>query len=164
MHALASEHCQTWGLAKPNVQIVETPKLRLLEDCDGLEVDTNIMLTDKEIDVNKKVKKAFCQPGNVSFCPPIAWVGELLKVRKEFVVTRKPDNGGDKTYTDVEHLRKDFESGELHPGDLKPSLGKKINAFLEKVRGPLKDSDVAKKAQKELDNFAAAQKKAQKKK
>merc|ERR1712099_156234 len=116
MGALAADHCNTCGLPQPEVQLVEFPKLRLLADGDGVETDTNIMLTDKEIDVNRKVKKAFCEPGNISFCPPISWVGELLALQKEFLISRKPDNGGDKSYTDVEELRKDFGSGALHPG------------------------------------------------
>jgi len=158
-HALAAQHCKTCGLPEPDVQIVEQSQLRLLEAGDGFEVDTNIMLTDKEIELNKKVKKAFCEPGNINFCPPISWVGELLKLQDSFDITRKAENGGDLSYTDVERLRKDFESGALHPGDLKPALQKNLNAILEPVRAALKDSDIVKKAEKELENYAKSQQK-----
>merc|ERR1711920_241240 len=109
--------------------------------------------------INKKVKKAFCEPQNVKFCPPIAWVGELVRGGNEFKVTRKPDNGGDRTYTDVAEMQAEFASGALHPGDLKPALSKGLNAFLEPLREDLKSQDVLKKAVKDLEMLAKAQSK-----
>mmetsp|Transcript_53731 Transcript_53731/g.172219 ORF Transcript_53731/g.172219 Transcript_53731/m.172219 type:complete len:746 (-) Transcript_53731:71-2308(-) len=164
LHHLAIQHCKTCGLEPPKVELVESPQLRLLPEGEGVEVDVNILLTDKEVEVNKKVKKAFCEPGNTGFCPPISWVAELLHMQQEFTVTRKPDNGGDKTYTDIATLQEDFASGSLHPGDLKPAMGRMLNGILEKARGGLKDQDALKKAQKVLENYTKAQTKVQKKK
>merc|ERR1712196_689936 len=123
---------------------------------EGVEADVNICLTDKDTDVNRKVKKAFCQPQNVSFCPPIDWISALLPMHKDFTVTRKPDNGGDKCYTDPKAIWDDFESGALHPGDLKPAVGKMLNATLALARTGLQDDDVLKKAQKDLAAFIKA--------
>mmetsp|Transcript_79597 Transcript_79597/g.170676 ORF Transcript_79597/g.170676 Transcript_79597/m.170676 type:complete len:745 (-) Transcript_79597:188-2422(-) len=160
LHRFAAQACESVGLKVPDVQLVESPQLRLLQEGEGIEVDVNIMLTDKEIEVNKKVKKAFCEPGNVAFCPPIAWVAELLAFRNgEFVVTRKPDNGGDKTYTDPKALQEDYASGNLHPGDLKPAMGRMLNAVLEATRAGFKDVDVLKKAQKDLEAYVKGSKK-----
>ena len=39
-----------------------------------------------------------------------------------FVVERKPENGGNSTYTDSATLTADFKSGAIHPGDLKPCV------------------------------------------
>jgi len=132
--------------------------LRLMAPGEGAEADVNVALTDKEVEVNKKVKKSFCMPENVEFNPPIAWVGELLHFKKEFLITRKPDNGGDKTYTDIQELQKDFQSGALHPGDLKPAFGKALNALLEPLREGLKGKELT-KAQKDLEAFTKAQSK-----
>jgi tyrosyl-tRNA synthetase len=161
LHRLAAQHFESCGLAAPKVCVVEDPALRLLQPGEGVEVDVNVMLTDTEIEVNKKVKKAFCEPGNISFCPPLVWVDTLLSFNKEFCITRKPDNGGDKTYTSLQAATEDFVSGALHPGDLKPALSKTLNAFLEGIRKGLKEEDVPAKAVKELANFvkAAAKKK-----
>jgi tyrosyl-tRNA synthetase len=159
LHGLAREYLEGCGLPPPEVRNVPGPGLRLLPEGDGVEVDVNLYLTDKEIDVNKKMKKSFCEPGNVGFCPPISLVGELLAFRKEFVITRKPENGGDKSYTDLAALREDYASGSLHPGDLKPAVQKAINAFYEDIRTGLKDNDVLKKAVKDLENYAKAQQK-----
>jgi len=163
-HALAAEYCKQVGVDAPEVQSVETPSLRLVAAGEGAEADVNLYATDKEVEVNKKVKKAFCEPANVDFCPPIAIVAELIALQGDFAVARKPDNGGDKAYAEVAALREDFASGALHPGDLKPALGRAVNQLLEKVRAGLKDSAEAQKALKDLDNYAKAQSKAQKKK
>lgn len=155
LHSFAAGYCKTRLGTAPSVKTVEASSLRLLaEEEGGLEADVNFMLTDSEIDVNKKIKKAFCQPQNITHCPPILWVSALLEVGvKEFVVTRKPDNGGDKTYTKAKDMWADFESGALHPGDLKPAVGKSLNALLGGARAGLKDTDSLKKAQKELEAY-----------
>jgi len=159
LHGLALQMYKSHNLALPEVKLVEDPKLRLLPDGEGLEAEVNVMLTDKEIDLNKKVKKSFCMPQNISFCPPVTWVSELLKFQPEFVIKRKPDNGGDKTYTDVQTLQAEFESGALHPGDLKPAFGRALNALLEPLRNDLKEQDALKKAVKDLEAFVKAQSK-----
>lgn len=156
LHKLAAEHCNTCKLTAPKVELVPEGSLRLMPEGEGIEVDVNVFLTDKEIEVNKKVKKAFCQPQNVEFCPPIAWVEELIALRGPFVVPRRPDNGGDLTYSDVAVMRKDFESGALHPGDLKPAFGKALNALLAPLAEGLKSKELL-KVQKDLEAFVKAQ-------
>jgi len=108
---------------------------------EGADVDANIMLTDSEMDVNRKFKKAFCEPTNANFCPPISWAAVLLSFQKQLLVARKPSNGGDKMYMEVNSLREDFISGALHPGDLKPAVSKSLNEFLRPARERLKSSE-----------------------
>lgn len=140
------------GAASPDIQVLLEPlKLRLLAEGEGIDADVNLLVTDKDLDTNRKIKKAFCEPGNAQFCPPLSWASALIERNGQFVVNRKPDNGGDKAYTDAKSLSDDFASGALHPGDLKPSLQKAINGLLEPARAGLKDLDVLKKAQKALD-------------
>jgi len=123
-----------------------------------------VFLTDKDPDVNRKVKKSFCEPGNADFCPPLAWVEVLMTLQGSVLVPRKAENGGDLHYTDVEVLHSDFASGALHPGDLKPAVGKALNAALEGVREGLKGSSELKNAQKKLEAYVKAQKKGKKQK
>jgi len=163
LHRLAAQHFEACGLAAPEVVLAEDPALRLLQPGEGADTDVNVMLTDTEIEVNKKVKKAFCQVGNTDFCPPLAWIDELIPFTREFCITRKPDNGGDKAYTSAGEARKDFASEALHPGDLKPALGRTINSFLGAVREELKGQEVLRKAQKDLESFVKASAKAAKK-
>merc|ERR1712241_1127817 len=165
LHQLAAEHLVRCGLPKPILQTTEAVSLRLQAEGEGSKADTNVSLTDAVPDVSRKIKKAFCEPENVDFCPPLVWVGDfLLPLQGEFVVKRKPDNDGDKVYTSGNDIRADFATGALHPGDLKPALGKALNAALDGVRAGVKSSKELKRAQKKLDDFIRAQQKKQKKK
>jgi len=158
-HRLSMEYLSRCELTVPELQVVEEPMLRLRSEGDGVEAEADLLVTDMQPDVNKKVKKAFCEPQNTAFCPPLAWVNTvLLPLSGEFVVARKPDNGGDKTYTTAEALDEDYASGELHPGDLKPAVGKALNALLEQVRPGLKTSTL-KTAQKKLVAYVKARQK-----
>lgn len=68
------------------------------------------------------------------------------------LVTRGAQHGGDKAYTTLEELKKDFAAGELHPGDLKPPLTKQVDAFVTCFRTVLA-SDGLKKSVVDVKNF-----------
>lgn len=94
-----------------------------------------IFMEDSEPDVNTKIKKAFCPPLVVEGNPCIEYIKCIvLPWFGKFDVTRKPDNGGDKSYTSSEELVADYSSGALHPGDLKPALSRHLNQILQPVR------------------------------
>ena len=63
----------------------------------------------------------------------------------------------------LEELRSDFQSGALHPGDLKPFVTKAVDGFLQAVRDRCKAEEPAKKAEADvrayLKKLAAASKK-----
>ena len=42
------------------------------------EADAELLLLDGTPDVQRKLKKAFCEPANVRFCPPIAVAAEVV--------------------------------------------------------------------------------------
>ncbi|XP_028102955.1 tyrosine--tRNA ligase 1, cytoplasmic-like [Camellia sinensis] len=68
----------------------------------------------------------------------------------EFKVERGPDNGGEKTFNNIEELVADYESGQLHPGDLKPALSKALNKILQPVRDHFKNDPAAKELLKKV--------------
>jgi len=102
------------------------------------EAESKIDLLDSAADIKKKLKKAFCEPGNIadngvlSFCKyvifPVALKGE------EFLIERPADHGGNATYSNYEDLEKDFAAEKVHPGDLKASVEKYLNRLLDPVR------------------------------
>lgn len=105
------------------------------------------------------MKKAFCEPGNVEFCPPIALVS-VFALRTEdqgssFVVKRSDENGGDVEFKTIEELEKAFAAGEgtLHPGDLKASTTTVVMGVLEKIAAGLKSDKKAQNAAKALKAF-----------
>ncbi|GKY90289.1 hypothetical protein MPSEU_000003000 [Mayamaea pseudoterrestris] len=127
-----------------------------------LENDEYYILDDPKVHGKSKLKKAFCEPGNISFCPPIqlSSVFAINGAAKQLVVSRSPDNGGDVVYQNVQALESDFCSGALHPGDLKASVATVMVAVLEQLSTELKQADAAKAAK----DLKAYQKKAAKSK
>ena len=99
-----------------------------------------------------KLKKAFCEPQNIAFCPPID-LATVFAMRPAMVVERSADNGGNAEYTSREQLEADFASGALHPGDLKASVSNAMVQVLTNVAAAFKSDPVATKAAKELKAF-----------
>ncbi|KAJ9706487.1 hypothetical protein PVL29_001804 [Vitis rotundifolia] len=96
---------------------------------------SSIFMEDEEAEVNVKIKKAYCPPKVVEGNPCLEYVNYIIfPWFNEFKVERKAENGGDKIFKSYEELIADYESGELHPGDLKPSLSKALNKILQPVR------------------------------
>lgn len=68
-------------------------------------------------------------------------------------VKRPADNGGDCEYRNVIDLEKDFQSGSLHPGDLKAATSAAMVSILEKLTSGIKTNPDAMKASKDLKAF-----------
>jgi len=102
------------------------------------EEDSKIDLLDSAASVKKKLKKAFCEPGNItdngvlSFCKyvifPVALKGE------QFVIDRPAEHGGNATYSSYQALEDEFAADKVHPGDLKSAVEKYLNRLLDPVR------------------------------
>jgi len=102
------------------------------------EEDSKIDLLDSAAAVKKKLKKAFCEPGNIadngvlSFCKfvifPVALKGE------KFLISRPEAHGGDVEFDNFEALEASFGKEDIHPGDLKASVEKYLNRLMDPVR------------------------------
>ncbi|XP_013774160.1 tyrosine--tRNA ligase, cytoplasmic-like isoform X1 [Limulus polyphemus] len=113
------------------------------------EEDSKIDLLDTQATVKKKLKKAFCEPGNKEENGVLAFVHHVIfSVFKDedFVVERNPNNGGNVSYKDYESLEKDFTELKLHPGDLKIAVEKYLNRLLEPIRKTFEDPKLKKLA------------------
>ena len=108
---------------------------------------------------SQKMKKAFCEPGNIEYCPPI--VLAIAFGPPEIEIKRSPENGGDVIYTKQAEMEADFKSGALHPGDLKATATAIMVGVLDKLAAAIKGDKDATKASKALKAF---QKKMSKKK
>ena len=102
------------------------------------DLDSKIDLLDTPAALKKKLKKAFCEPGNIqdngilSFCKYVIFPVVLKK--EKFLVERKPDNGGNAEFEQFEDLESAFAKEEVHPGDLKASVEVYLNRLLDPVR------------------------------
>ena len=113
-----------------------------------------IFMEDTEQEVKTKIKKAFCPPCVEEGNPCLSYVKHIvLPWCGSFVVERREENGGDRTFTDYERLVEEYKSGEVHPGDLKPSLSTAINNILQPVRDHFENDAEAKALLKQVKSY-----------
>ncbi|XP_059166403.1 tyrosine--tRNA ligase, cytoplasmic-like [Physella acuta] len=108
--------------------------------------DSKIDLLDTPAQVKKKLKKAFCEPGNIadngvlSFCKHV-----LFPLRgSAFEIKRPAEFGGDITYSSFEELEQAFAKEEVHPGDLKNAVEKYLNELLDPIRREFESPELKK--------------------
>lgn len=102
------------------------------------EDESKIDLLDSPANVKKKLKKAFCEPGNITDNGVLSFVKHVLyplfAPGEGFIVPRCADFGGDITYLKFSELEEAFAKEDLHPGDLKAGVENYINKLLEPIR------------------------------
>uniref|UniRef100_A0A1A8ETX0 Tyrosine--tRNA ligase n=1 Tax=Nothobranchius korthausae TaxID=1143690 RepID=A0A1A8ETX0_9TELE len=109
------------------------------------EEESKIDLLDSKEDVKKKLKKAFCEPGNIQNNGVLSFVKHVLfPLRGEFRVKRDPKWGGDKVYSGFEEVEQDFAVESIHPGDLKASVEVALNELLDPIRKKFESPELRK--------------------
>ncbi|KAF8060281.1 tyrosine--tRNA ligase 1 [Scenedesmus sp. PABB004] len=138
VNMLAREYCDATKRKVKPIILSHRMMPGLLEGQEKMsksDPNSAIFMEDSEADVNAKIKKAFCPPQVVEGNPCLEYIAHIVfPWFGKFELTRAAANGGDRTYESVEDLAADYASGALHPGDLKPSLARSLNAILEPVR------------------------------
>lgn len=115
---------------------------------------SSIFMEDEEAEVNLKIRKAYCPPQIAPGNPCLEYIKYvILPWFNEFKVERSPQNGGDKIYKTFEELAVDYESGELHPGDVKPALAKSLNQILQPVRDHFKNDANARELLRRVKSY-----------
>ena len=141
MSGIISEYFKNIPLEAPDLVPLETTSIFLQDG--GVATTENseyFLLDDPKVHGKLKMKKAFCEPGNVDFCPPIsvAQVFVLDIASSSLSISRSPENGGDVSYGKVSDIEGDFKSGALHPGDLKGAVTKVVVELLTKLQAEAK--------------------------
>lgn len=107
------------------------------------EEDSKIDLLDNPANVKKKLKKAFCEPGNITDNGVLSFskhvIFPLMKVDEKFVIKRAEEHGGNVEYSNFNELEAAFAKQEIHPGDLKASVELVINKLLGPIQEIFKD-------------------------
>ncbi|ORX82986.1 hypothetical protein BCR32DRAFT_219016 [Anaeromyces robustus] len=103
--------------------------------------NSKIDLLDEKKQIEKKLKKAFCEEGNIEKNPILAFIKNVimpircLSTGKEtFEIIRPEKYGGNTLYESYEALEKAFADKQIHPGDLKSSTASALNELLEPIR------------------------------
>ncbi|KAF0900424.1 hypothetical protein E2562_031600 [Oryza meyeriana var. granulata] len=113
-----------------------------------------IFMEDDETQVNLKIKQAFCPPNIVDGNPCLEYIKYIVFPWFEtFEVVRKEENGGNKTFVNMNELIADYESGALHPADVKLALAKAINQILQPIRDHFKTNSEAKVLLNTVKNY-----------
>lgn len=111
------------------------------------EEDSKIDLLDTPAAVKKKLKKAFCEPGNLEENGVLAFVKHVivpLQKGKDIVIERDQAHGGNTIYKTYNELEEDFKNLKLHPGDLKSLVETHLNRLLDPIREIFKDPKLQK--------------------
>lgn len=108
--------------------------------------DSKIDLLDTAAQVKKKLKRAFCEPGNVqdngvlSFCKHVLFPLKVVDGKK-FTVKRTAENGGDLRFDTYDDLEQIFGKEELHPADLKSAVEAYLNCLLNPIRAEFESDE-----------------------
>jgi tyrosyl-tRNA synthetase len=108
--------------------------------------DSKIDLLDEASTVNSKIKKAFCEEGNVENNGLLAFAKQVIfsvwhiKGRDSFTIKRDLKYGGDISFSSYEELESAFAQKKLYPLDLKLGMADAINELLEPIRAEFNSS------------------------
>uniref|UniRef100_A0A1D1ZBK5 Tyrosine--tRNA ligase n=1 Tax=Anthurium amnicola TaxID=1678845 RepID=A0A1D1ZBK5_9ARAE len=108
--------------------------------------DSKIDLLDDADVVSRKLKKAFCEEGNIKDNGVLSFVESVLFPLRSlngktpsFVIKCDEKWGGNVTnYTNYQALKDDFRDKKIHPSDLKAAASEAINNLLEPIRAKWK--------------------------
>lgn len=97
--------------------------------------DSALLIHDTPEDISRKMKKAFCPQGDLDDNP----VTELCRLvimphMGELTIKRPEKWGGDMHFTSYDMLAESFESGQLHPADLKTAVADALAELQRPVR------------------------------
>ncbi|CCI47650.1 unnamed protein product [Albugo candida] len=99
--------------------------------------ESAIYVDDTIAEVNSKIKRAFCPPGQICQNPILDYMHYVVFPMFEdegIVLERNEKNGGNRSFKTFTELENAFLKEEIHPADLKPCLSKYINSLLDPVR------------------------------
>lgn len=162
VHSLAldffeSDFARKYDAIEPFLKVaVPNPDLRLFANVDGDPELQNLNLFDTDKDIQTKIKRSFCEEGNVAKCPAIhGLLSEVVLRKKDLLshmgaalgshlleVKRSEANGGDVVFESVKEVVDAFAAKTLHPGDLKASLSPLVVTVMAHIRKQMNEKDL----------------------
>jgi tyrosyl-tRNA synthetase len=133
IHMLAREHLPPVGFPSP--VCIHTP---ILLGLDGEKMSSSrgnfISVVEKEEDIQKKLRKAFCPP-KVEENPVLQILRHHVFPRAGPLTVKRPAKfGGDRTFGTYEEMAAAYGKGEVHPMDLKATAAEYLVEVLRPVR------------------------------
>ncbi len=97
--------------------------------------DSKIDMLDSKNKIKKKIRAAYCLPGEVDDNPPLVLLEKIIMlVNDKFVINRKEEHGGSNEYDDIQQVKNEFKELKLHPDDLKNGIIDGLNQILDPIR------------------------------
>ncbi|KAM0849202.1 hypothetical protein ACQ4PT_053874 [Festuca glaucescens] len=135
---LAREYCNLMQSKNTPIALFHYMAPDLLPDPEWEEwenVRWSIFMEDDEEDVSRKIENALCPEKFTEGNPCSEYIKYIiLPWFGKFEVLRKEENGGNIIFLSMEEFIADYESGALHPADVKHALVKAVNMLLQVVR------------------------------
>lgn len=118
--------------------------------------DTAVFVHDSGEEIERKIKKAFCEEKNIEKNPILNWTKNILFWNRAtpFLIDREEKHGGNISFDSYEALEAAFAAGDVHPMDLKATVAKEIIALLAPAREHFAKPEIAALKQ-ELDDVLA---------
>ena len=134
IHMLAREHLVNAGYSAP--VCIHTP---ILNGLDGKKMSSSsgnyISVADTEETINRKCQKAFCPPECEDNAVLQMFQYHVFPRVPSVVMTRPEKFGGNREFTTYGELEEAYRKGEIHPLDLKKTLG----CYLAEILAPVRD-------------------------
>lgn len=125
---LAVHHPLLLGLKKPSVWPIpddgDTRDVIASMKMSKSDPSSAVFIDDDPDTIRKKVRKAFCPPGEASYNPVLNWWKTLVfaETTEPVIIDRTPENGGQVAFSTYQELEAAYLDERLHPLDAKDAL------------------------------------------
>jgi tyrosyl-tRNA synthetase len=128
---VAVHHALLPGLAQPKDSTTTEPGKMSKSD-----PNSGIFIHDSGDEITKKIRKGWCEEGLTENNPVLELARQIVFHEYDSVSIERPEKfGGNITYNSYEELESDFAQKNLHPGDLKNTIGD----YMVKIIAPIRD-------------------------
>lgn len=135
VHMIAREKLPEIGTSKP--VFVHTPLLLGLTGGDKMSTtgENFVALDDSPSEIREKIDSAYCPPGETDGNPIVDYVDKVVLPMSGVLEVDRPEKyGGYLKLETNEEFHRAYESGELHPADLKSAVSNALIDIFEPVR------------------------------
>ncbi len=120
--------------------------------------DSAVFIHDSAKEIERKIKKAFCEEKNIEKNPILNWTKNILFWDRQAlcIIEREEKHGDNVSFATYKELESAYAAGDVHPMDLKATVAKEIIALLAPAREHFAKPEIAALKQ-ELDDVIAKQ-------
>ncbi|MEK6889536.1 MAG: tyrosine--tRNA ligase [Nanoarchaeota archaeon] len=112
-----------------------------------------IYMHDTEAEIKRKIGKAYCPEKIIEGNPLFDYLKYLIMKRYEKIVIKRDKKYGGNLNADYSDLVRAYESGELHPMDLKNAVVEYLNEMIKPVREYFEKDKKAKELYEEVKKY-----------